>query len=361
MMSVFPLYIAKINSLYKEYFAPYKEGHVSHAEKNTPYKEHYALYREGGVLHAEKNVSHKEDVAMHTENNTSYKEYCVSYKENIARCEESYAPQKECRRLFVVMAALLMLLPLGLKAQSAFQAGETLQYNLYYNWGLIWAKAGSATMSVSRSSYNGIPAYRTRLLMRGTKEADGYFVLRDTLTSYISLASLKPLYYIKEDLEGKKHRRREVWYSYPASSCRVRQRYVKASGDVKKRDESFAQQVHDMLSITMNARSWDTSTWRKGRRIKFYMTDGNGVQQQTLIYRGKTRIKARGTNDVYRCIQLSFIQHKDDQEKEVITFYITDDLNHVPVRLDMNLKIGAAKAYLVGAKGLKNTSSARIK
>lgn len=271
------------------------------------------------------------------------------------------AGRRPLSAVIAVWLAACALLPMGARAQSAFQAGEILQYNLYYNWGLIWARAGSATMSVVRSSYQGTPAYRTRLLMRGTKEADGYFVLRDTLTSYISLSTLKPLYYIKEDLEGKKHRRRQVWYSYPGTSCRVRQHYKKASGDVKKRDETFAQQVHDMLSITLNARSWDTSSWSKGHRIKFLMTDGNGVEQQTLIYRGKTRIKARGTNDVYRCIQLSFIQHKDDQEKEVITFYITDDLNHIPVRLDMNLKIGAAKAYLVGAKGLKNATTAKVK
>ncbi len=261
----------------------------------------------------------------------------------------------------MMVVATCALLSVGVKAQTAFQAGEILQYNLYYNWGLIWARAGSATMSITRSSYQGTPAYRTRLLMRGTKEADGYFVLRDTLTSYISLSTLKPLYYIKEDLEGKKHRRREVWYSYPGNSCRARQKYIKASGNVMKRDETFAQQVHDMLSITLNARSWNTASWSKGHRIKFLMTDGNGVEPQTLIYRGKTRIKARGTNDVYRCIQLSFIQHKDDQEKEVITFYITDDMNHIPIRLDMNLKIGAAKAYLVGAKGLKNASTAKIK
>lgn len=260
-----------------------------------------------------------------------------------------------------MLLTLAVLYPCATKGQSSFQAGEVLQYNLYYNWGLIWARAGSATMSITRSSYHGTPAYRTHLLMRGTKEADGYFVLRDTLTSYISVSTLKPLFYTKEDLEGKKHRRREVWYSYQGDNCRARQRYTKSSGIVKKKDETRPQQVYDMLSILLNARSWDPSGWSKGHRIKFLMTDGNGIDPQTLIYRGKTRIKMRGGKEVYRCLQLSFVQRKDDREKEVITFYVTDDNNHIPVRLDMYLKIGSAKAYLVSAKGLKNPTTAQIK
>ena len=35
----------------------------------------------------------------------------------------------------------------------------------------------------------------------------------------------------------------------------------------------------------------------------------------------------------------------------VVTFYITDDLNHLPVRLDMYLNFGSAKAFLSDIKG----------
>ncbi|MCI6490193.1 MAG: DUF3108 domain-containing protein, partial [Prevotella sp.] len=33
--------------------------------------------------------------------------------------------------------------------------------------------------------------------------------------------------------------------------------------------------------------------------------------------------------------------------------YVTDDVHHVPVRLDMFLKFGVAKAFLSGMKGVK--------
>ena len=91
------------------------------------------------------------------------------------------------------------------------------------------------------------------------------------------------------------------------------------------------------------------------------MTDGNGVEKQSLIYRGKTNVKMRDSKDTYRCLQLSFVEEDDGDEKEVITFFVTDDANHVPVRLDMYLKFGSAKVYLTQTKGLRNPIGAQIK
>lgn len=40
---------------------------------------------------------------------------------------------------------------------------------------------------------------------------------------------------------------------------------------------------------------------------------------------------------------------------------MTDDKNHLPVRLDMNLNFGTAKAFLTGARGLRNPQAAKLK
>ena len=48
-------------------------------------------------------------------------------------------------------------------------------------------------------------------------------------------------------------------------------------------------------------------------------------------------------------------------EKEVVTFYISDDKILLPVRLDMYLRFGSAKAFLTEAKGVRNPQTAIIK
>ena len=260
------------------------------------------------------------------------------------------------RKTFIALClTVVSLMGVGVSShgQTAFQSGEILQYSLYYNWRFIWVKAGSATMSIARTSYNSVPAYRTRLLMRGSKEADGYFVLRDTLLSYTACDNLRPLYYSKNDMEGSAYRSREVWYSYPSRKCRVKQSYTRKDGRITEKDELFSSQVYDMLSIMLKARNYDTSGWTPGKRIHFLMTDGNGVDSQTLIYRGKQRIKMKDSRKTYRCLKLSFVE-TNDKEKEVITFFVTDDSNHIPVRLDMYLRFGSAKAFLVGSRGVKS-------
>ena len=52
---------------------------------------------------------------------------------------------------------------------------------------------------------------------------------------------------------------------------------------------------------------------------------------------------------------------EDGKYKRIVDFYVTDDENHVPIRLDMFLKFGAAKAFLVDMKGVRNKIKAEIK
>ena len=63
----------------------------------------------------------------------------------------------------------------------------------------------------------------------------------------------------------------------------------------------------------------------------------------------------------YRCLQLSYIEKENGKYKEIVRFYVTDDANHVPVRLDMFLRFGSAKAFLVGMKGVKGPITSIVK
>ena len=119
--------------------------------------------------------------------------------------------------------------------------------------------------------------------------------------------------------------------------------------------------VYDMLSMMLRARSFDASDYKVGQKIKFPMADGGKVEEQTLIYRGKKNFKMEESKTKYRCLVFSFVEYEDGKEKEVVTFYITDDKNHLPVRLDMYLRFGSAKAFLTEAKGVRNPQTAIIK
>ena len=275
------------------------------------------------------------------------------------------------RRLFILPAVLALTLaalvvPLGLQAQCsaenyAFKSGETLIYDLYFNWKFVWMKVGTASMNITQTVFDGKPAYRSYLITRTGGTADKYFTMRDTLMAYTDL-NLTPRYYSKRAFEGKTYRRNEVWYSYPEGKCRMKMRYQR--DDLEPQIKTITEKYcgFDMISMLLRARSYDPSKFKVGHRINFLMPDGRECEWKALVYRGKKKFKADGTNTTYRCLVFSFMEkEKGEEEKEIVTFYVTDDKNHLPVRLDLNLRFGTAKAYLKGARGVRNPQTAKIK
>ncbi len=266
------------------------------------------------------------------------------------------------------LAALvaLVLLPFSLMAQcplqnTAFQSGERLEYKLFFNWKFIWINAGTATLTIKDTDYQGKPAYRGHLITRTSKRLDRFFCMRDTLESIIT-PDLVPLYYRKGANEGGKYRLNEVQYTYSEGNNHIKLLYRNPQGSHMIRGMKSVDCVYDMMSMMLRARSFDASQFKVGERIRFMMADGRDIEPQTLIYRGIKKFTTEEKPEItYRCMVFSFVEKQDNKEKEVITFYVTDDKNHLPVRLDMYLRFGVAKAYLKTATGVRNEQTSILK
>lgn len=265
---------------------------------------------------------------------------------------------------YLVIFLLLLLVRVSVEAQctfrnTAFKSGEFLTYNLYYNWQFVWVKAGTASMSTVESHYKGKPAYRASLITRGNQRVDDLFVLRDTLLCY-SGTDMSPLYFRKGAREGKRYTVDEVFYSYVNGQQRMHLHRQKNDGTHINSDVTPDQCAFDMLNIFLRARSFNPEGWTKGKEIDFPMADGRKTLPAKLKYRGKTTVKA-DNGQKYRCLQLSYMEKEDNEYKEIVRFYVSDDDNHIPVRLDMFLRFGSAKAFLVGTKGLRNPVKSIVK
>ncbi|MDO4715089.1 MAG: DUF3108 domain-containing protein [Bacteroidales bacterium] len=241
---------------------------------------------------------------------------------------------------------------------TAFKSGEVLSYSLHFNWKFVWVNVGTATMSISSSIYNGTPAYHAYLITRGSKTADKYFIMRDTLESYVD-HQLNPLYYAKRALEGSSYRVDEAFYTYSGGKTSVKLHHINKHGQHSWATKSMSECIHDMLSMLLRARNFDASSYKKGQRLAFNMTDHTEVERRHIIYRGKEKFTIENTNNTYRCLVFDYVEQEGGKEKTIVTFYITDDANHIPVRLDMHLKFGSAKAYLKGMTGIRNKMTSR--
>lgn len=255
------------------------------------------------------------------------------------------------RKLLILL--LVTIVSINVQAQctfknTAFKSGEYLTYNLYYNWKFVWVKAGIATMSTVESTYKGKKAYRTSLLTKGNGKLDDFFVLRDTLLGYCT-TDMAPLYYRKGAREGNYYTVDECFYSYPDGNCQVKMHRQKNNGTHDWKTSSFESCIFDMVNIFQRARSFNPANWKKGYVVNFKITDGTKVLDAKLKYSGTSTVKA-DNGKKYSCLQLSYIEIEDGKEHEIACFHVTDDAHHIPVRLDMFLKFGSAKAFLSNMK-----------
>lgn len=233
---------------------------------------------------------------------------------------------------------------------EAIQPGETLSYELKFNWKFIWINAGWAKMSINKDTINERPCLRTDLESFTNKRIDFFFKMRDTLTC-ITSEDLVPLKFRKGAEEGKHYTVDEVKFGYEDGKCIVNQRRTRDNKPPRIQNDTLTYCVYDMLSIMLQARSLDVSDYTPGQTILFYMATGKRVEEQNLVFRGKENYKAEN-GVTYRCLVFSLVEYdKKGEEKEVITFFVTDDKNHLPVRLDMYLNFGSAKAFLKDIKG----------
>ena len=113
------------------------------------------------------------------------------------------------KRLFVLWMVGMCCLGISQSVQAqcaarneAFQSGEHVMYDLYFNWKFIWKKVGLASLTTNATTYHSEPAFRFNLLSVGSKKTDFFFKMRDTLTCYVS-DRLEPLYFRKAAEEGE--------------------------------------------------------------------------------------------------------------------------------------------------------------
>lgn len=265
----------------------------------------------------------------------------------------------KCGVLACGLVALLLCfsVPAGAQVQceaknEAFKSGEHVMYDLYFNWKFIWKKVGIASLTTNATTYQNKPAYRFNLLSISSKQADFFFKMRDTLTCVVT-DKLEPRYFRKGAEEGKRYTVDEARFSFRDGLCYVNQKRLRHDGEIVETEQSDSRCIHDMLSILAQARSYNPKDYYVGQKINFPMATGRRVEEQTLIYRGKKEITAEN-DTTYRCLIFSLVEYPKGKEKEVITFYITDDKNHLPVRLDMFLNFGSAKAFLKSVRGYRH-------
>lgn len=245
-------------------------------------------------------------------------------------------------------------------AKERFSAGEEVQYELYFKWGILMPRAGQAILSIDNARYKGDPAYHYRLLFRTSGMFEKIFTMRDTIDCYFSpemllLSSEKRVdendYYLIDDLKFSYKDGKTTAHSHRYTPSRTKIDTMLVS----------EQYMFDMLGATMYLRSLDWGKMKQGDEFPFHVAIGRDRINISFRYTGQ-QIVERSETLKYRTRHF-FIDIYDDaftQSKAAAEIWMGDDENHIPVKIRAKLKIGAAEVYYKSSKGLRYPLSSRV-
>lgn len=240
------------------------------------------------------------------------------------------------RKKVLFLSVLICLT--GVRANAELKDGENISYTL--SLGII--KAGQASLSTSKTTFEGEEAYSVTLTANTSKAADRIYRIRDTLTATVS-PQAQPLKFHKHCFEGDDIVTEDAeFFRTTDGQYRGKMAKLYKDGHIRGCDTICRQPIYDMVSITLYARTLQFDEGKTGQRFQFELADGGIVESNTLVYIGRESIKVSGSQK--KCLTFSVRGPKDD--KEILRIFVTDDDERIPVGLDISLPFGKAKARL---------------
>lgn len=237
---------------------------------------------------------------------------------------------------------------------NAFKAGEELTYDLYYKYGILNMKGGTATLNTEETNYDGKDAYKITLHASTRGLVGSMFTVDDTLTSYMD-KNLIPLLFAKGATEGSDYTRERHIYSYKNGKTSIRT--IRYRNGEFRFDENITTNrcTYDMVSILAFARTLDYSKMQKGDNTQVQFISGKRLVNMYIRHKGTSSLKVNN-GKTYEAIELSLMildKAFVDQE-EAMRVWITNDENKLPLQIYSKLKIGEMRSVLKDFSGNKH-------
>ncbi len=257
-----------------------------------------------------------------------------------------------------IICVLLITLSLPLKAgddfcggvtNHAFQANESITFRVYYTLAGIYVAAGEATFSVLLEDLNGKPVYHVTGAGKNYPFMDGFFKVRDKYESFIDTSNLQPLKFIRNVSEGSFKKYENISFNKTAHTA------ITNNGVFKTPDC-----IQDVLSTMYYARNINYDKMQPGDKIPFSMFLDDQVYDLYIRYVGKEIIKTRYGKFHAIKIKPLLIKGTLFQGGEKMTVWISDDANHIPVRVESPISVGSVKVDMMDFQNRRTPLSSLI-
>ncbi len=236
----------------------------------------------------------------------------------------------------------------GIK-NTAFQSGETVTLKVFYSTMGMYIGAGEATFTTSLERFNGKVVYHCVGDGKSYSFFDNFFKVRDRYETYIDTTTMLPVKFIRNVNEGGYKIYNNVTFNQGTGTA------VSTNGVFKVPDC-----VQDVVSSIYYARNISFDKYKPGDKIPFDMFLDDEVYHSYIKYMGKETVKTRYGK--FRAIKFKPLLIKGTMFEggEKMTAWISDDPNHLLLRVESPITVGSIKVDMFGYRNLRYPLSSLI-
>jgi len=223
--------------------------------------------------------------------------------------------------------------------QNHFLPGEKLKFVLFY--GLI--NGGIVNVELTSVVYEGKNAYQGKLLASSTGLADVIYKVRDEYQSIFDPATILPYKAIRDISEGKYKRYDHAFYD---------NKNLKITNN-KNKVFDVPLNIRDIIAVFYYMRNINYEKMKTGDLMKVNTFFDNEIYYLDVQYLGTETINTK--KGEFKCHKIApFVETgRAFENNDDMTIYLSADRNRVPVRVELNLKVGSIKCDLIEYSGLK--------
>jgi uncharacterized protein DUF3108 len=219
---------------------------------------------------------------------------------------------------------------------TAFQVGEKITYKVYYYLAGVYVAAGEAIFNTTLEQINGRPVYHVTGDGSTYGFYDNFFKVRDKYETYIDTATLQPHKFIRNINEGGYKKYENVTFNKTTDAA------VTTDGVFK-----VPSCVQDVLSSIYYARNIDFSKMKVNDKIPFSMFLDNQVYNLYVRYLGKEVIRTKYGKFHAIKFRPLLIKGTIFEGGEKMTVWVSDDPNHIPLRVESPISVGSVKVDMM--------------
>lgn len=236
----------------------------------------------------------------------------------------------------------------GIK-NTCFQDGESISFVVFYNVIGMYVNAGEATFNLSLEHINNKPAYHVVGLGTSNPSYDWIFKVRDRYETFFDTSNLQPLKFIRSIDEGGFKHSENVSFNQQTNTA------VTTNGVFK-----VPSCVQDVLSAIYYARNIDFSRLQPEDKIPFNMFLDNEVHNLYIKYEGREVIKTKYGK--FKAIRFKPLLVKGTMFSggEKMTVWVSDDANHIPLRIESPIVVGSVKVDMMQYRNLRYPLSSNL-